>query len=162
MKTLLTSVFLFLVLNTAKAQVQDSLITIEFNDITRPEALNQLSEATGYQIYYHPSWFSTAVVQRKYHQKHIRSILEDLLKGTTLNFFNYSDTAIILTNNNVIYDKLPDDFFANEKEVAVSSEINETAAPVFYSSSEKPANKKPEVHRVGKESGRFNCVIVII
>ena len=151
MKTGLQLLLLLLISQLALSQEQDKRLTIEFTNITRAEAIKRLNTSAGVQIYFYENWFSEAVINRIYKQELIGNILEDLLRGTTINYFYYPENRFILTNNNIIYEELPEGFFGKEAEIRPVDDTTEGSTPVFYAQSAAAQNKKVETIRIGKE-----------
>ena len=89
-------------------------------------------------------------------------ILTSLFRDTEINFYVLDGDKVILTQNNAIYDKVPD-FFSNIDPTQVDSTRAERApetvprnkAPVFYQEQEVVTERAIETIRIGREDGNL-------
>lgn len=116
------------------SQENNNLISIEFNLISRTEALEKLSTVSKHQIYFDENWLKddNSLISGNYKAVPLAEILEDVLNTTTLNFFVYQN-KIIITNNSIIYDELPENYFSSAKAIkSFESEKDTIRKPIFY------------------------------
>ena len=101
---------------------QDSIVTVEINASNLTEALNQIEKQTDFTFFYQKKWLTThaIVVNKKFEKTTIAEILKFVFKDTNLNFY-LRNNQIILTENNVIYDKVATYFI--EKDEVITTNI---------------------------------------
>lgn len=148
MKKLFVLLLIFCV-NFIYSQQGTEKITVNFNNTSKVEALKQIESKSNYKFYFVENWLDTIPVSGNYSNTSIRNILNEIFNNTVINYYISEDHKIILTQNNLIYDTLPNDFFNLKKEEIVAKE---NTSPIFYS--EKTSTKKSgiETIRIGKES----------
>ncbi|MEC8831929.1 MAG: carboxypeptidase-like regulatory domain-containing protein, partial [Bacteroidota bacterium] len=142
-----------LVSKAAHSQVGDKEISITFDNISRAEAFEQINSSSDFKIFYLKDWFTDSLVQKSFVRKDIGFILDDLLQGTTVNYFLYPPDKVILTNNNTIYGKLPEGFFGRDTTEVEQVTASQKVAPIFYGNQDKVVAKSMETIRVGRETG---------
>jgi type II secretory pathway component GspD/PulD (secretin) len=108
MKKILLSSFLIFLSFTSFAQEKKYSIAAEGNSIK--EVLLKLEDKTNYTFFFVDSWMASNPVSVDFKEKSLSTILNEIFKDTYLNYYVYND-QIILTRNNLIYDKLPEGFF---------------------------------------------------
>src|SRR5690606_5527929 len=140
------------------AQKQLPKISLSFTNATKKEVLHQIEEKSDFHFFYLDQWLGSEKISGDYKEIPLDEVLTAIFKDTEVNFYVLSDTQIVLTRNNVIYDTLPEGFFGNEENslpaMAQDGE-RETVAPIFYKE-EKSARKtvNTEIVRIGKENKR--------
>ena len=92
----------------------DGNLDITFENIPLKEAIEKLEEKSNLSFYFIEDWLKDIKISKTYDGKPLNFILNDLLQGSSINFFIY-DENVVLTNNSVIYSKLPDGFFNDDK-----------------------------------------------
>ncbi|GAA4276157.1 TonB-dependent receptor [Aquimarina mytili] len=147
-------VLIFLLLTSGIwAQQKDSLITISFKNVDLHSVLNMIEEQTDYHFYYIDSWLQEYNdLSGDYDNALVTDILEDVFKNTVLNFYVMKEGKIILTQNNIIYNNLPDGFFGKRKDsfkIEVKK-VRKTISPVFATNKSAVKSKKIETIRIGK------------
>ena len=151
-KKRLLIVFLFLGYLLA-AQDLKNKITLEFFDKDLAFVFDLIEDKTEYNFYYIKSWLNNEPkFSGTYTNASLETILEALLKDTNLNFY-IKDNRVILTQNSVIYDYLPDDFFDVERdsvEYNITEENNVLGAPVFFNKNSESNQGNLETIRIGK------------
>jgi hypothetical protein len=116
------------------SQKINNKISIDFNNINRRTAIKNLEESTNYKFYFNPKWLvnDTIPISKNYKEATIKNILDDVFEDTNINYYITKD-RVILTQNSLIYDKLPIDYFAKLEENGTTKSSIETASkPVFY------------------------------
>src|SRR5690606_30081653 len=138
--------------NISLAQEDQPEITLNFENATIPEVLNQIKEVTNLQFFYVEDWFEGRRVSGNYRNTPMTNILEDIFRETYINFFFLDEARVILTRNNIIYDSLPEGFFPEEKEIVTQrTEEEEVFDPVFYSGGKTPTSVPMETVYIGRE-----------
>jgi hypothetical protein len=114
-------------------QINDK-ISIDFNNINRRTAIQNLENSTNYKFYFNPKWLvnDTIPITKSYKEATIKDILDDVLDDTNVNYF-ITKNKVILTQNSLIYDKLPIDYFVKSgEEGIVKSQAETTSKPIFH------------------------------
>ncbi|EAR01531.1 carboxypeptidase-like regulatory domain-containing protein [Maribacter sp. HTCC2170] len=142
-------IILLIGFQVAKAQDAPVKISINFENITLNDALNNLEELTGFQFYYVDTWIENQTVTKNYENVIIEDLLKDLFKDAVINFYITSENKIVLTRNVLIYDDLLKNFRANEEEGSFVTEVEPRPAPIFVM--ERKGTQNIETSRVGKE-----------
>jgi hypothetical protein len=109
-------------------------ISIDFNNINRRTAMQNLEKSTNYKFYFDSKWLAndTVPISKNYKEATIKNILDDVFEDTNINYY-ITKNKVILTQNSLIYDKLPIDYFAKLEENGTVKSPTETAVkPVFY------------------------------
>ncbi|MDF0707840.1 TonB-dependent receptor [Flagellimonas okinawensis] len=153
MRKCLVLILFALVSKAAHSQVGDKEISITFDNISRAEAFEQINSSSDFKIFYLKDWFTDSLIQKSFVRKDIGFILDDLLEGTTVNYFLYLPDKVILTNNNTIYGKLPEGFFGKDTTEVEKVTASQKVAPIFYGNQDKVVAKSMETIRVGRETG---------
>jgi len=154
-KKLLTLVFLcFHIL--INAQETKEKFSFNFQEISLKNALETIENKSDHKFFFESEWLdSEEKTSGIYTDLSIEEILNSVLKKTDLNFL-ILDKKIILTKNRIIYDSLPDNYFANEPSTnSKESDIEIAEKPLFYNQNDSITNKKSTaIKPIGKESGK--------
>ena len=127
----------------------DPKVTLTFENATKIEIINQLEQNTEYKFYFIKDWIDNKPISGKYVNTALSIVLSDIFKDTFINFYISNDNKIILTQNNLIYDYLPDTFYKNKEDDVVEYKEVE---PVFYEDNAVGKTKTYETVRIGKET----------
>jgi len=149
MKGIITLVLLF-TFGLANAQQTDPKITIDYTNEPLEEVIESIESKTNYHFYYDASWLSKEPISGNYVDTKLSSILSDLFKNTVLNFFVMDGNKVVLTQNNIIYDSLPTNFFNDEKTVVIDEEDTKTN-PLFVKEEKATKTTPIQTVRIGKE-----------
>lgn len=129
---------------------QDKKITIEFKNATIEECINQIEKNSEYQFYFKKEWLNKSqLINLNFNNASINEILTAIFNESKINFY-LTDSKIILTLNNLIYDKVSSSFLESE-----SNKNEKESAPVLISDEENYRNSDNEnisLHTIGKES----------
>lgn len=130
---------------------QDSLVTIEINASNLNDALNQIETKTGYNFFYQKQWLDkyTIIFNEKFENTTIQEVLKTIFKDTNLNFY-LTKNQIILTENNVIYDKVAANFII--KNESITSSIKPILIQETQKSNSNSDNDTNDLIVIGKES----------
>ncbi len=155
MKNSFTIFLLVFASNLLIAQNDSVKVSLTFTNTSINEVLQNIEEQTSYQFYYIGAWLEGKKVTGNYQNTPIQEVLRDLFQNTILNFY-LLDKKIILTQNNLIYDKLPDGFFKNSEQKTARATENESITnslnPVFFIDEQLLIQSKIETIRIGKET----------
>lgn len=133
--------------------VENKSISVELINVSLQEALDVLEEETGILFYYKRKWLQDKKVDYEATDQSLENILDVILRNTTINYYRYSDTQIVLTENNLIYDKLPNTFFGSKKSDTIIQKRSEgTFRPVFFDEPKQQTKSTVETIRIGKEN----------
>lgn len=125
-------------------------VTVKFDNVSRKTALQQIENASGYRFYFEEKWLSdAALISGNFQNSPLKDILESVFENTTVNFL-IQDKKVILTNNSIVYDKLPANYFGE----AESTENKIVEKPIFYQQfdSVSTSRKNTGITLIGKES----------
>ncbi|MCK5402088.1 MAG: hypothetical protein KAJ28_10690, partial [Flavobacteriaceae bacterium] len=154
------TLILVIVCFQARGQNQEPILTLSFEDTEIKEVLDQIENKTNIKFYYVEEWIKDKHITGNYNNVSITTILDDVFKETVINFYVLDNQSIILTQNNRIYDALPQGFFGETTQATIDSsqtvvkEVNEREInPIFYNEERAsvPQSLKVEVVRIGKE-----------
>ncbi|MBC3756863.1 carboxypeptidase-like regulatory domain-containing protein [Hyunsoonleella sp. SJ7] len=148
MKKLILSCLFFFSFQCMFCQTNQS-ISIEFKGLTQKQALLKLESIIDFTFYFQDDWFDDSkIVSGTYSDTSLETVLNDIFKNTTINYFIFED-KIVLTNNSVVYDTLPENYF-NEDTLSV---FKPDKKPIFYNDyTIKDANKNSSTLIIGKQN----------
>lgn len=143
-------ILILLIFSAASSFAQNGTekVSLSFENSTRVEVLEQLETLTPYRFFFVESWFDNLKISGQYKDTALRLVLNDLFTNTVVNYYFSDDYKIILTQNNLIYDDLPDDFFGRTDQ----EDQEDSSKPIFYSEQAATARTGVETIRIGKES----------
>ena len=148
MRKLLLILF-FLSFHVLNAQDSNEKISISFTNSKTIDVIQKTEAVSTYRFYFVASWLDTdKVFSGTYVDAPINRILSDLFGDTVINYYIAADNRIVLSQNSIIYDALPIDFFGEEKKDIVDEETK----PVLYNSDVTRKTSGVETIRIGKES----------
>jgi len=129
-------------------------VTLSFEDIKIEKVLQNLENITEYKFFYILDWLGDTSVSGDYKNVPIDKVLEDIFKNTQMNFYIDDKSNIILTQNNIIHDKLPNDFFVVKQDSVIEESLDKETAinPIFYE--DDTLDDDIEIIRIGKENKR--------
>ncbi|KAG1648085.1 hypothetical protein GQR58_030101 [Nymphon striatum] len=142
--------------NWAIAQNDTIRVSLDYTEAKISDVLQSIEEQSPYQFYYVDAWLGDQLVSGTYQNSAVQQVLGDLFENTILNFYILDNEKIILTQNNIIYDELPNRFFESSKQRAEQiTEIDNTGKtlnPVFFADEQLPQQLNIETVRIGKET----------
>jgi len=153
----IVTIILVLVFFQARSQNENFAISLSFENAEVKEVLSQIESKVNLKFYYVEAWIQNKKVSGSYTNVQVHKILEDLFKDSNINFYLLDKRKVILTQNNRIYDSLPDGFFGFETDTTSNateslSEIRrQEINPIFYKEERSASSKKVELVRIGKE-----------
>ena len=132
---------------------KDREVSINFENESLASALNKIEDQFSIQLFYAENWIPEKRINKSYLNSDLETILNDLFQDTLINYYFLNDKEIILTQNSIIYNELPEGFFPEPSEVITNDsndeEIN-AEGPVFYNNAQQ--NTEIETVRIGKEN----------
>ncbi len=150
-------IIILLNINLLFTQEKDPIISVSFQEEPILNVFQKIEKESSFKFFYLDQWFNDQPVSGVYSNKPISDILEDLFKDSLINYYITNDNRIILTQNSLIYDNLPEGFF-NEETVIIDEEDEyeeDNVNPVFSSSDKANSTISVETVRIGKEN-RYN------
>jgi len=151
----ITKIVLVLIFSFQSVFSQEKLVnvTLSFEEAKIEEVIQNLESITDYKFFYITDWLRDNIVSGDYVNVSINKVLNDIFKNTPINYYIDDNSNIILTRNNIIHDKLPDDFFVKKEKNTIEEDEDENISnPVFYEVDELVNNN--EIVRIGKENKR--------
>lgn len=150
-------VMLFLLTSTVvMSQTESTKVTITFTETNIPEVIRSLEEKTQLKFYYVDEWLANDSISGSYTNTPVTDILDALFQNTIINYYVLDGEKVILTQNNIIYDQLPNGFFDKSgqeaPEVGEPEETTEALNPVFYPEEQSRLQRRVETVRIGKET----------
>lgn len=135
------------------SQENEPRISVEFSNVSRITAVERVEMASGYKFYFDEKWLNSDNdrVSGSYKNQTLRTILEAVFENTTLNFF-IDKNKVILSNNSIIYDRLPENYFGETENTNAQNNIDK---PIFYQQFDSVNNgatrKNSAITLIGKE-----------
>lgn len=134
MKKTLLLLFTVLLYFSSFAQKTEDTYSFEFKNIDRLKAIETIEAATPYRFYFEKEWIDAekSLISGSYQNVTIATLLESIFNKTSINFY-ITKNKIILSQNNVIHEKLADNFFGTDKSEPINKESDDLIGkPVFY------------------------------
>ncbi|GEP49467.1 TonB-dependent receptor [Flavobacterium noncentrifugens] len=146
--------FLFLlVFGSAFAQQNDKTITVAFSDSDRVTAIQTIEKACGCRFYFDPEWLQkdASKISGDFKNAVLKDVLESVFNNTTINYLIDGD-KVILTNNSIIYDRLPEGFFGSDVQKDSGEPVEKPVFQQQFDSIGKSVKNSNPVAFIGKES----------
>lgn len=151
MKLLLSLLVFFSMLSNLHSQNDEKLISLNFKDETKQEVLHKIESNTDYNFFYIEKWLDSTLFSGNFKKVPVTSILDSLLAQSDLNFIILEKNKIILTQNNLIYDELPDRFFGDSVKIPATKIAQTSINPVLVNKTRINTNTKIETIKIGRE-----------
>ncbi len=150
------SIFLILfVFSISASFAQETLTyTFQFENTPLKDAIRTFEDKTNYRFFYLDEWFVDTKVDGEFNDQTVSVVLESIFKNTLLNFYITDDDKVIITQNSIIYNELPEGFFPRKDSVVaqITKPKNQNVAPVFYQKENPKKRKFVQTIRIGKET----------
>jgi hypothetical protein len=148
MKRLFFLILFFGVYQWAFSQgITNEKVSIEYNNLTIEQVIEELEEKTDYQFYYLDNWLTDKLISGSYQSIELSDLLKKLFENSDINFHIAADKKVYLTKNSIIHTELPINFFGKVK---VENKVETT--PVFVNDNTDSEYSKIQTVRIGKES----------
>lgn len=134
MRKILLVLFTALIHFSLLAQKTGDVYSFEFKNVDRLQAIKTIETSTPYQFYFEKGWIDSdkRLISGSYKNVTIITLLENLFNNTSLNFY-ITKNNIILTQNNIIHEKLAANYFGAIKSEGINKDLTDlTGKPVFY------------------------------
>lgn len=137
----------------SSGQAMQERISVVIQKKPVEQLLLEIEKKTDFRFYYAKQWLDTTAVDKSFNDVGVPEILTDIFKDTSINFFISWDNRIVLTQNNSIYDALPEGFLEEPKKykIEVIQKSNSTSGPVLLGKQRDNTNRRLKTVRVGKE-----------
>jgi hypothetical protein len=146
------TLILFFFIQIATGQSQVDKLSISFVNNTKIEVFKQIENISDYQFYYVKSWIDSTLISGNYSKVSIKFILDDIFKNTVINYYISNDKKIILSQNSIIYDSLPTDFFVLDESI---SNQEQNSQPILVEKNTGKVKTEIETIRIGIENKFF-------
>lgn len=140
------------------AQAPKSTLSVDFDNVDLKTVMETIEKKSDYKFYYDIKWVepNKTLLSARYTDASINDILNQVLSKTDLNYF-IDKNKIILTRNNIIHDKLSDNYFETAKVIESQVKSNNTEdKPVFFKELDSITLNKTKTIVIGKESKKTN------
>lgn len=134
------------------AQEIGTKISVSFENVNMVDALKTIEAETDYHFFYLEQWIRGESVTGEYQNAEVASILEDIFRNSVINFYIMDDKSVILTQNSLIYDILPDGYFGEEETENIDYGQDEEVGPFFLNTKENSVRERMKTVRIGKEN----------
>ncbi len=146
------TLILFFFIQIATGQSQVDKLSISFVNNTKIEVFKQIENISDYQFYYVKSWIDSTLISGNYSKVSIKFILDDIFKNTVINYYISNDKKIILSQNSIIYDSLPTDFFVLDESI---TNQEQNSQPILVEKNTGKVKTEIETIRIGIENKFF-------
>ena len=138
------------------AQKGRDRISISFDNISLKEAVVLVQQTSGYEFFYLDDWLVSNSISGNYKNAPIAVVLDEIFKGTNINYYIMEGKKIILTNGSVIYDSLPETFFISaltesQDSIPLDEIDTEEILPILQANDQELVQEKIEVIKIGRE-----------
>lgn len=148
-------VFILVLSFSVNVRGQDSLkISGSYTASALQTVLNDLEAKTPYRFYFLEDWIASDSITVEFKDITMDEALTKILANTELNFFKTSENSIVLLENTIIYNELPQFFFGREDGGMAVGKNEERSVglppPTFYNNDVRRTNKDYGVLKIGK------------
>lgn len=159
MKKILITILFFLFQHIAIAQVEKKTFSFDFNTISLEKAIEIVEQESGYTFYFDKDWLkkNPNPVSLSFSNASFETILNGIFQNTSLNFY-ITEKKVILTQNSIVYDKLPENYFNPEKNKAQGGNtVVFQGNPVFEKEhNNQNSGNENTISLIGKENKAAN------
>lgn len=112
------------------SQIISDKVSVNFKNANLRTVIQNIEQTSYFKFYFDEKWLESdsIAITKQFKEVRIAEVLDEVLQNTSFNFY-ISENKIILTNNSVIYNQLPDDYFGIPLE---KDENGVTINPIFY------------------------------
>ena len=113
MRLLFTLSFFLLWISKSLCQEKTDLVTLKFENLTESQIIEKIESNTNFNFFYIDEWLGQNLYSGDFKEASIIIILDAIFSNSDLNYTILEKTKIILTQNNLIYNQLPEGFFGD-------------------------------------------------
>ena len=112
------------------SQIISDKVSVNFKNANLRTVIQNIEQTSYFKFYFDEKWLESdsIAITKQFKEVRIAEVLDEVLQNTSFNFY-ISENKIILTNNSVIYNQLPDNYFGIPLE---KDENGVTINPIFY------------------------------
>lgn len=144
-------ILILALLTSVYSYSQEQLISISFDNTPLTEAVDSIEELSGLKFFYVEEWLGSTSVSGTYSDQPVDSILEDIFRSTLINFYISDNGSVILTQNNIVIDQLPEEYFGEEDE-DIAGPLEDEVNPLFVQVEQASEIQEMETVRIGKQT----------
>ncbi|MEW7277361.1 carboxypeptidase-like regulatory domain-containing protein [Aquimarina sp. 2201CG1-2-11] len=134
------------------AQQKKPLISLSFQNSDLLSVLDQIESKSKFRFYYEESWLKDYDnLSGNYSNISVEEVLKEVFKGTILNFYITDENTIILTQNAIVYDVLPNNYFGkygNGDIKDIKKEVNVVVDPIFKRTRNSSSKDKKSIETI--------------
>jgi hypothetical protein len=138
-------------------QDEDDKLSFNFSNLSLKETLLNIEKKTDYKFSFAETWISEITITKTYTDVSIDNMLSDIFNNTALNYYILPNEQVVITQNSIIYDELPSNYFGDERqstEAVVTKDTSRVNTPIFINRNNQSIAKTKTV-RIGKERRGF-------
>lgn len=124
-----------------------------YSNMPLKQVILDIESQINYRFYFLESWIINDTVTTVFDNEKLINALDFIFNETSLNYYILKDEKrIILLENSIIYDELPNNFFGREESISETNTVvrkSNAPPPTFYTNSSQ-TKKEYEVAKVGK------------
>ncbi|SNY99651.1 TonB-dependent Receptor Plug Domain [Flagellimonas pacifica] len=142
-------------ITSVSAQQDTVKISISYTGSNIQSILHSIEESSNYRFYYLEEWLedNSETISVDFKDASLDEILNKTFENTPLNFYILNE-KVILSQNNIIYDELPQGYFTGPvNDTIIKSEVVSESiyTPVFYNEDNSRESDEIKTVRIGKE-----------
>ena len=150
MRLLFTLSFFLLWISKSLCQEKTDLVTLKFENLTESQIIEKIESNTNFNFFYIDEWLGQNLYSGDFKEASIIIILDAIFSNSDLNYTILEKTKIILTQNNLIYNQLPEGFFGDTIQKSTYVALTPTVSnPVLVNRTK--SNPNIETYKIGKE-----------
>ena len=154
-RKILVLIFLvgYLTKGIAQKNSEEIIISLNLNEVTIQEALDEIENKTAITFFYDEEWLTDKKISLNVSGVTLEEVMATIFSETTINYYAYSPKQVILTNNSLIYDELPDSFFGpKQRDTIILESVQREFRPVFFDAPKRKSRNPIQTVRIGKEN----------
>lgn len=134
------------------AQDPSKKISLELQDATLKEAILKIEGQSGFKLFFADEWVDRGHVTLSLQDVTLEEALQKVLANTPLNFYQLENGQVVITRNNIIYDRLPEGFFPKVDSLSTKTEttVVDSYNPIFYGPTKRSQTNIETVY-IGKQ-----------
>lgn len=134
-------------------KAQENNLTVSYSNTPLSEVIADIESKSGYRFFYINDWLGDKSSSLSLANDNLTNVLEAVFADTNLNYYVLEDEKrIILLQNTIVYDELPNNFFGRKDSIAnTTTELTSNRPPpTFFTESATKTNRKYSLVRIGK------------
>lgn len=131
------------------AQQQEPQLTLSYENASFGSIIEKIEQISDYRFFFVENWLGSKKYTNTFDKVGIKEILDTIIAKTDLNYYIIDRTNIVLLQNRVIYNQLPDGFFGKEK-TASTITVDRENLPVLGGKEKSVKKARVEHVSIGK------------